>query len=186
MKGTLIAAGLVALASGTAAATTTISTPNATDTFIGIVGQSTFEGVIKVTQTLSEGLMMSFSATHGTFSNVSYTFYTDAGLTTKITGDDGWSDWTIIDGDEASTFTTTSQLDPFVAAVFAPVLPIANNTPYFVKFAGNITSQAGQLKVTVANALVTAVPEPESYAMLLAGLGLMGTIARRRNQSKAN
>ena len=32
---------------------------------------------------------------------------------------------------------------------------------------------------------VTAVPEPESYAMLLAGLGLMGTIVRRRNKSKA-
>jgi hypothetical protein len=27
---------------------------------------------------------------------------------------------------------------------------------------------------------VSAVPEPESYAMLLAGLGLIGTIARRR------
>jgi hypothetical protein len=27
---------------------------------------------------------------------------------------------------------------------------------------------------------VTAVPEPESFAMLLAGLGLMGAIARRR------
>jgi hypothetical protein len=27
---------------------------------------------------------------------------------------------------------------------------------------------------------VTAVPEPETYAMMLAGLGLMGTIARRR------
>ena len=27
---------------------------------------------------------------------------------------------------------------------------------------------------------VTAVPEPETFAMLLAGLGLMGTIARRR------
>jgi hypothetical protein len=27
---------------------------------------------------------------------------------------------------------------------------------------------------------VTAVPEPESYALLLAGLGLMGTIIRRR------
>ena len=33
---------------------------------------------------------------------------------------------------------------------------------------------------------VLSVPEPESYAMLLAGLGLMATIARRRNQSKAS
>ncbi len=31
---------------------------------------------------------------------------------------------------------------------------------------------------------VAAVPEAETYAMLLAGLGLMGTIARRRNKSK--
>ena len=31
-------------------------------------------------------------------------------------------------------------------------------------------------------AAVTAVPEPESFAMLLAGLGLMGAIARRRNK----
>ena len=29
---------------------------------------------------------------------------------------------------------------------------------------------------------VTAIPEPETYAMLLAGLGLMGFIARRRKQ----
>ena len=31
--------------------------------------------------------------------------------------------------------------------------------------------------------LVTAVPEPESYAMLLAGLGLIGTVALRRKKS---
>ena len=32
---------------------------------------------------------------------------------------------------------------------------------------------------------VTAVPEPETYAMLLAGLGLMGAIARRRGANKS-
>jgi len=34
--------------------------------------------------------------------------------------------------------------------------------------------------------LVAAVPEPETYAMLLAGLGLMGGIARRRKQQQAS
>lgn len=33
-----------------------------------------------------------------------------------------------------------------------------------------------------AMAVITMVPEPETYAMLLAGLGLVGFIARRRNQ----
>jgi PEP-CTERM motif len=32
---------------------------------------------------------------------------------------------------------------------------------------------------------VTPVPEPETYAMMLAGLGLMGTIARRRKNKNA-
>ena len=40
--------------------------------------------------------------------------------------------------------------------------------------------QAAQVPNAVAFA-VTAVPEPKNYAMLLAGLGLMGFIARRRN-----
>jgi hypothetical protein len=33
--------------------------------------------------------------------------------------------------------------------------------------------------------VVTAVPEPESYALMLAGLGLMATIARRRKAKQA-
>ena len=35
-------------------------------------------------------------------------------------------------------------------------------------------------KPDVRQAVITSVPEPESYAMLLAGLGLIGTMARRR------
>jgi hypothetical protein len=32
---------------------------------------------------------------------------------------------------------------------------------------------------------ITPVPEPEIYAMMAAGLGLMGFVARRRKQSAA-
>jgi len=33
---------------------------------------------------------------------------------------------------------------------------------------------------------VAAVPEPETYVMMLVGLGLIGGIARRRNQQQAS
>jgi len=36
---------------------------------------------------------------------------------------------------------------------------------------------------TVSKYLITAVPEPETYAMLLAGLGIVGFMARRRKAS---
>jgi len=39
--------------------------------------------------------------------------------------------------------------------------------------------------VEFTSSSVTAVPEPETYAMLLAGLGLVGFMARRRKAKQA-
>lgn len=50
----------------------------------------------------------------------------------------------------------------------------------FSGFAGN-----GAYGVALDNVKVTAaVPEPETYGMLLAGLGLVGLVARRKKQAK--
>ena len=57
-------------------------------------------------------------------------------------------------------------------------------TPYLLKISGDtrrsITGGEGTVTFTSLNAVVSSVPEPESYAMLLAGLGLVGTVVRRR------
>jgi hypothetical protein len=50
---------------------------------------------------------------------------------------------------------------------------------YSLQLSGASQSK-GTYNVTL---MATPVPEPESYAMLLAGLGVMGAIARRRNKA---
>lgn len=52
---------------------------------------------------------------------------------------------------------------------------------YFVKVANYAGSEFAQ---TYDLQIQTPVPEPETYAMMLAGLGLMGTIARRRKTNR--
>jgi len=62
------------------------------------------------------------------------------------------------------------------------------STDYYFGFTG-ITfdeirvSVGGDGQMLIDNLQVTAVPEPETYAMLLAGLGLLGFMARRRKES---
>ena len=46
-------------------------------------------------------------------------------------------------------------------------------------------SDIARIRLSVASVTVTAVPEPETYAMLLAGLGLVGAAARRKKQAEA-
>lgn len=51
---------------------------------------------------------------------------------------------------------------------------------------GNMVGIDGLKFAADGNLVLTPVPEPESYAMLLAGLGLMGAIARRRAARSSN
>lgn len=53
---------------------------------------------------------------------------------------------------------------------------------YFLLVSGVTSGTAGGAYSGYISA--APVPEPESYAMLLAGLGVMGTIVMRRNKSK--
>lgn len=58
------------------------------------------------------------------------------------------------------------------AGVYSLVVSGTGVTGVSASYGGNIVA-----------APVTPVPEPETYAMLLAGLGVMGAIARRRKQN---
>jgi hypothetical protein len=53
------------------------------------------------------------------------------------------------------------------------------------QFANNTPGQGQFRSLSVTDVAVAAVPEPETYAMLLAGLGMMGAIARRRKAKQA-
>lgn len=78
----------------------------------------------------------------------------------------------------SSVGSLTGDLDPSAAGFsFKNVLAGF----YTVKASGSVVGGAiPNLAFIGANYTVTPVPEPETYAMLLAGLGLMGVIARRR------
>ena len=52
---------------------------------------------------------------------------------------------------------------------------------YHFDFSGLITGSTGGGFMTTVT--LAPVPEPETYAMFLAGLGILGVVARRRNRS---
>jgi hypothetical protein len=56
---------------------------------------------------------------------------------------------------------------------------------YYLNVAGTIDAGGtGYLyNGSISSSTISPVPEPETYAVLLAGLGLMGAIARRRNKA---
>ncbi len=88
-----------------------------------------------------------------------------------ITSFEAWLDGNMLTSTTLS-YTTTLSIEDLPLAAGSHTLEIKG----FASAGG--ASYGGNIGVT-------AVPEPETYAMLLAGLGLMGAIARRRNNKAA-
>ena len=113
---------------------------------------------------------------------------TGNGASVTATSLDGWS-LTLANTTSASAFainpyvdTTTccSPVDPalMLAAAQAPgSYGFGDNS---INLAYDLGSIANHNSVTFGYEYIMAVPEPETYAMLLAGLGLIGFSARRR------
>lgn len=190
---------LIALISGPASATlidfeslaggTVITNQFAGVTFSSNAG---FQNI--VTTQPGIGFGANFICTAAVGSGVNCTQQT---ILTFATGVSGLSFWQVGDNQTVNG-TTVALVDVFVGGAFAATVNILGDTnfnnPNLVDLTAfsNVTSirmhditDGGGLGWDNFSFTTTAVPEPETYALMLAGLGLLGFAARRRKQKAA-
>jgi hypothetical protein len=87
-------------------------------------------------------------------------------------------------GQNLGDFTSYAVLGSFVGSVFTP-FTLGNTYDLILGFNDGLRVDADYDDMVIGLRVV-AIPEPESYALMLAGLGAVGFIARRRKgRSKA-
>ncbi|MDP1927534.1 MAG: PEP-CTERM sorting domain-containing protein [Thiobacillus sp.] len=121
------------------------------------------------------------NSTHGTDFNIAGANMFDAGDATNVYFQNGSKDnW-----NGATSFTSTGSTGnelSFYALTNSSTTAASQAT--VVKYAGVWSFDVATAQLSYATA-AAAVPEAETYAMMLAGLGLMATVARRRKAKQA-
>ena len=142
------------------------------------------DGSIRGVSTGTQSFLTDVNAKLATSDSATYAVGTAgyAGATTKFADNAAG----ILNFSNAGTFANNSYIS---GLSFMRINAIASGTAASVYNTYLDGGNSVKLYLDGNNALniaaVTAVPEPESFAMLLAGLGLMGAIARRRNKKSA-
>jgi hypothetical protein len=115
-----------------------------------------------------------------------------AGNTVDFTFSSGLFDLKSLDISYASseaigTLTAFDALNApiFTQAIDASVLGTVNFSGWNGISSLRLVDTVSHLSVDNLVLFTSAVPEPETYAMLMAGLGLMGFVARRRKENQA-
>lgn len=134
-----------------------------------------YHGFVQGTQSLSQ----SFTATESGIVSLSW-FDTNR---TNNGGDQSYVVSISIGSNIKGTGSYTSSQGGWVGRTLSPFSLVAGNT-YTVKFAG-LSTEDRTAFVDSVSLSSTAVPEPSSWAMLLAGFGLIGFAARRRRAAIA-
>lgn len=180
LKSLALAAGLTFTALSASAATYSVSTDplfpgefyfghsfnagSIDDLFTGIKFDSAqiYDASLTSTIKIAQGASVSFSV---------FELLNSSGVTVATASSVGGDIGTTSYSSHGKTYTTSF-------ADFSGLDGSGNYTLHVVGLANNIGTYGGTLSANAA-----PVPEPETYGMMLAGLGLMGFVARRRKNS---
>ena len=123
----------------------------------------------------------SISQTFTSSSAADYTFSFDLGLRGSQQGGTQTVS-VLLDGQTVWSGSPTSNWSSYSGSI-----PGVASGTHLLTFAGTNLNKASDTTAFVDNVsmTVTAVPAPETYAMLMAGLGLMASVSRRRMNKKA-